>query len=322
MISIATLLYSIHNMEEIYQELSDNYMKYLSEKNPFAVVDASNEIFTEKTLREYIVKNNINLARILLNPNISIDFMKELISIHKDKFEINVREISYNKSVTMDIIEKHPELPWMYSSISYNPNITLEFLKKNKYKNWNWTALSSNPGITVEILNEFSDKKWCLYNLYQNKSLIHVKTNFGMFKNMFDKYIFKNVSDMTVDEIKIYDEIKIFDKMKNVHFNLKIKALENMFDYMFNYDLEDLIYHPDLTYTFLEKYSLVERYEKEYPDLDRNGYTTDVEKFNHKYKYFKIHQLKMRNVISEFYEVLMHPDNILKAINLGFESEL
>lgn len=39
--------------------------------------------------------------------------------------------ISYNDSVTMEIIELYPELNWNYFGLSRNPKITLEFIKKH-----------------------------------------------------------------------------------------------------------------------------------------------------------------------------------------------
>ena len=39
-----------------------------------------------------------------------------------------------NPNLTIEIIEKHPNKDWDWSSISQNPNITMEFIEKHSNK--------------------------------------------------------------------------------------------------------------------------------------------------------------------------------------------
>jgi hypothetical protein len=50
--------------------------------------------------------------------------------------------ISLNPNVTMEIIEKHYDLPWNWHSISRNPNITMKIIEKYPNKPWDWTVIS------------------------------------------------------------------------------------------------------------------------------------------------------------------------------------
>ena len=43
--------------------------------------------------------------------------------------------ISQNSNITMEIIEKYPEKPWVWWGISQNPNITIEIVDTLKYYN-------------------------------------------------------------------------------------------------------------------------------------------------------------------------------------------
>jgi len=53
--------------------------------------------------------------------------------------------ISYNPTITMDIIEKYPVKQWNWYWISSNPNLTMEFIEKYLDKEWDWSLISLNP---------------------------------------------------------------------------------------------------------------------------------------------------------------------------------
>jgi uncharacterized protein with HEPN domain len=97
--------------------------------------------------------------------------------------------------MTLDIIEKHSDLPWDFTYVSNNPNITMNFIEKHKDKDWNWSNISRticlsieliktynnkpfsywwmsiNPSMTTDILLEFPNRKWCWESLSEHKNI-------------------------------------------------------------------------------------------------------------------------------------------------------
>lgn len=137
-----------------------------------------------------------NWSQLSLNPNITIDFVKQNLykSWNWDHLSVilpirdildnldlpwNFEYVSQNKSVTQDdlieysalpwdfaVLSEHidvnfvyanPDLPWNFKALSHRMN--LNFIQDNPNKNWSWfNIISRHPDITVEfILKELDD---------------------------------------------------------------------------------------------------------------------------------------------------------------------
>ena len=93
-------------------------------------------------------------------------------------------DVTSHSLITLEFIEKHPNLPWEYKYLSYNPNTTqeyieqhptidwhwrmiprkvkidLEFILSRPNVNWSWSFISGNLGISFETILEHPDKAW------------------------------------------------------------------------------------------------------------------------------------------------------------------
>jgi len=110
--------------------------------------------------------------------------------------------ISKNPNITMDIIEKYPEKPWIWYYISDKPNITMEIIEKHPNKPWNWESISNNPNLTMEFIEKYigkinfqklSQNKFTFENLRIKKKeaylLLEQERSFHKLMNL---YIIKN----------------------------------------------------------------------------------------------------------------------------------
>lgn len=68
---------------------------------------------------------------IFSNPNIKLDTILKYTQQLDEKKIYYTRTYCRNSSITMDIIEKHPEIVWEMPSICYNPNLTFDFIERN-----------------------------------------------------------------------------------------------------------------------------------------------------------------------------------------------
>ena len=73
-------------------------------------------------------------------------------------------QISNNKNLTIEIIDKYPDKEWHWGKcgISNNPNLTMEMIEKYPDKEWHWGTggISSNPTLTIKMIDKYPDKKW------------------------------------------------------------------------------------------------------------------------------------------------------------------
>ena len=61
--------------------------------------------------------------------------------------------LSCHQHITMDIIDKYSDKPWVWWLMSEsNPNLTLELVNKYPDKNWNWEWISEHPHNANKIL--------------------------------------------------------------------------------------------------------------------------------------------------------------------------
>ena len=95
------------------------------------------------------------------------------------KYDLPFNYTTISQYVTMDIIEKNPMTPWVWSAVSYNANLTMEFVLKNTYYSWDWEAISRNPNITMENIEQ---------NLYNPWQWDCISENPNLTMEMIEKY--------------------------------------------------------------------------------------------------------------------------------------
>ena len=66
------------------------------------------------------------------------------------------------------LVLKYPEKPWNWHGISWNPTITMDIISANPLKPWDWDAVSQNQNITLEFIEANLDKI-NFTNLSENK---------------------------------------------------------------------------------------------------------------------------------------------------------
>lgn len=86
------------------------------------------------------------------NSNISWEYSLRNPAIYES--HSCMAQLSAHPSVTIDIINAHPNLQWVMSKVAINPNITIDIVKSNKHLRWPMTDLANNKNITWNILNQ------------------------------------------------------------------------------------------------------------------------------------------------------------------------
>ena len=85
--------------------------------------------------------------------------------------------ITGNPTVTIEVIENNPDLPWCHDGLSYNPSISLDFIKNNPHYSWNWDNVSINESITWDEIKENSHFSWDWYGIARRMSWDIIKEN-------------------------------------------------------------------------------------------------------------------------------------------------
>lgn len=141
-----------------------------------------------------------NYHSAMLNPNITFDMIME----HRELFDETLRKnlygcqfLSINRSVTIQNVLDHPQLPWNYSHLSRHVNITLQMMLDHPELPWEFDHASANPNITYEMMINHSNIKWCYKYLSLNPTLtynivmrnIHAWWNYPYLSlNLFNKH--------------------------------------------------------------------------------------------------------------------------------------
>ena len=133
--------------------------------------------------------------------------------------------ISFNPTVTPEIVENNPNWPWNWGGMSKNPNLTKEFVLKNKDKTWDKLELVCNIAITFEMAT-LKDFPVDLEGLHLNP-------------NITPEIIYKNI-----------------DKFRwNWPFISKELNIVNYVDVMGEkFDWEHVSKNPNITWRFVRKY--------------------------------------------------------------------
>ena len=82
-----------------------------------------------------------------------VDFVEN----HKNKQDIICLMSNY-KGLTLELIDKYPDVAWDWGKISWNPNLTLEWLDKYPDKSWDWYVLSDNNNLHINWYEQYPNK--------------------------------------------------------------------------------------------------------------------------------------------------------------------
>lgn len=89
-------------------------------------------------------------------------------------------QLSCNKNLTLDIIEKYIDKNWNWGSISRNNILTLEFIEKHIdiFKPVHWEGMSSNKNLTFEFVKTHLDKPWDYGVLFKQHNFMYCEINY------------------------------------------------------------------------------------------------------------------------------------------------
>jgi hypothetical protein len=84
----------------------------------------------------------------------------------------NWREICKNPTISLEMVNLHPEIPWNWKGLSQNPNNTLQVKNQHPSLPWDLTLIHQNPSITPhDVINNPS------YNDCPHHQWIHFTQN-------------------------------------------------------------------------------------------------------------------------------------------------
>jgi hypothetical protein len=132
-----------------------------------------------------IIHNNIDKMNnyfLLTNKNISDEIFfnklpKDIIKYNNKKSNwirydiLNWDNISFNRYISLDFINKNLDKPLNWIRLSYNPNITLEFIEYHIDKEWYWNVLSDNPHININFVKKYINKSWNWISLSKHSNI-------------------------------------------------------------------------------------------------------------------------------------------------------
>jgi len=125
------------------------------------------------------IKKNLDLPRnyyyLIQNPNLTWEFIYSNLEIFR-KYDPILEKVTIHPSVTMDIINKHPEIEWCYKKIIYNPNIDFENYNKFKFAfgdlEKHREILSKSKNLPIQTILDNPDFKWDFYSIILNPNLV------------------------------------------------------------------------------------------------------------------------------------------------------
>ena len=82
--------------------------------------------------------------------------------------------IAFNPNINLKNIKENIDKPWNFYKLSYNQSVTIDILNNFINREWDWDSLSENKNLTIEFINENMDKPWNLSKLHRNKTNIIV----------------------------------------------------------------------------------------------------------------------------------------------------
>jgi len=242
------------------------------DRNDFLI---SNPNISFEFIKKFVWPTNKRqlLEDILHNPNISFDFVKENIDKFFDIIEVDYfwHIFSRHPCVTMEIVDENPDFDWNYSSLSSNPNLTILEIRKRGIDKFDWYFVSANPAIDMMDIENNSDLPWDFERVIANpnitltfienhpelkdfesvvsKSLVNQKKYFELVSGEYLQDLW-NTPKFTLEDIS-RDGVN-YSQMMVASIDL-IKKYCTEQEYC-PHTLSAVLYNPNLTVEFLEKY--------------------------------------------------------------------
>jgi hypothetical protein len=197
--------------------------------------------------------NKLNFKHLLLyNKNIMklfdiIENIDNTHNIYKNKINKFWFDISFNKYITMDFVEKYIDKPWSIYNLTYNPNFNITFFEtyyhKKKYKNvihkiYNFLKnifsinqnnnsyinyyYYNNENISFKYIINNPYKNWKFSNFYVNRYFLKEKELF--FEQEFRKWL-------SARKIQIWYKNRLY----NPNYLISNKFIKNLFSNFYNY---------------------------------------------------------------------------------------
>jgi hypothetical protein len=145
-----------------------------------------------------------------------------------------MRFLTKNKNVTMDFIDKHPEIEWNWFGIHENPNLTMDYILAHPEIKWFWQVIAKHPNITMEMILANPNLRKCYVEVVANPNItMEMLKNYEYFKECdFDDIPFN--ADTDADLTLIYQQSVVRDD------SIETTMLPNLF-------VSDLLYNPNLS---------------------------------------------------------------------------
>ena len=110
-------------------------------------------------------EGNWNIFSLSSNPNITLDYIEEMIDPLVMWYEIDKKRwdwfsLGYNPHLTQKFITKYASERWDWRALSMHKCVTPEFIENNPLYKWEWKYVSMNPNITEEFVENNINKEW------------------------------------------------------------------------------------------------------------------------------------------------------------------
>ena len=159
--------------------------------------DFMNRVFINSSIMSYPGSMQDYLYILSGSVNITLDF----IDRHPE-IQWNYKGLSNNPNLTIEYVIAHPELPWCWINISYNDGMSIKTVVENADKPWDWDMISGRRYLTTEMIEEYNGMPWNWVFIAYNKEIPI-------------KFIQKNISKAEEHE-EVKRAIQIRDKVPEI----------------------------------------------------------------------------------------------------------
>ena len=209
--------------------------------------------------------------------------------------KIDWKFLSINKNITLELVDKYLDKPWIWGQICLNENLTTEWIEKYPNRTWFWINILRNENLTIEWIDKYPNKPWKWDLISCNKNL-------------------------TVEWIEKYPDKPWDWSLISRNQNLRLEWIEKYPDKDWNW--VDIVNNKNITIDFIDK--IADKIaDKPYVwhFICQNDFSNDKENFLIPYinQYIEKKKYFNDNIFQELMEKIFHPTNINKFIDLGFD---
>lgn len=114
------------------------------------------------------------------------DFVDYLFANHQQCETSDIcNEASYNRNLTLEVIERYPEMPWCFSAFARNSQIPREDIIRHRGLFQSCQGLSEHPGVTWDFVRAHPEITWSKSMLASNPGITFedILGNPGFFAN-------------------------------------------------------------------------------------------------------------------------------------------